>query len=527
MGMQISPVSFFKINNICPTFTSNPTKKSGISDTFEIVDSEAIYQKNLEKIVQKLTSGVVDKTRLDSIVQQYPIEDRELVQEIFCQSAPILTYNGFLNELPKLFEGVSSDTRFITLGSNVVDLIAYNAKRSRSITQCFKIDKLNINDDLKKYGWDIFDHCVVDTISKRKLTQDEIESLCEVDCLKLIDCGNFEVLPNFVDFSISDDLVKKKIDSLLVKIKKEQKKNPDLPTVFVLQDVLSIFAQNYNAIHKARKEHGCFETNYSKINTRCPDYEKIEDYLNLIPSYQLTFYEKMTTDYKAPTIADLYTKKTTEYEKLTVENLDKNLKRLFDNSKEMAQIIASDEFTYYTPEQFVSELRVLMQKFKAELKENKLKFSDCIFVYKNGKSDAFIGYLLEQMGEIKKEQRYEINQDIPDNKILVFVDDIVGSGETAQFRLNFSAKKRYCLSIVSCEQGKECLDDSIKLIYNKDSFNGINSRFKLIKESAINRNGLAEKCNSSEMFYFSCPDNSMLQYNEFASRILNIKFRLE
>ena len=36
----------------------------------------------------------------------------------------------------------------------------------------------------------------------------------------------------------------------------------------------------------------------------------------------------MTTDYKAPTIADLYTKKTTEYEKLTVENFVKLMKLL-------------------------------------------------------------------------------------------------------------------------------------------------------------------------------------------------------
>ena len=158
-----------------------------------------------------------------------------------------------------------------------------------------------------------------------------------------------------------------------------------------------------------------------------------------------------------------------------------------------------------------------------------MQFKDCVFIYNAGKSDGFILSLLEKMGEIKSGQKYKLvsgKKPHLKNKIIVYVDDILASGETTERRFAyFPDNIKYCLHVVSNEIGRVEIDKDINQIYIQNSFNSKNSKFPFVKKQAVLGLEGIQECNSSEIFFFSFSDTSHILYRQFAREVLNLKDR--
>ena len=341
---------------------------------------------------------------------------------------------------------------------------------------------------------------------------------------------------------------KTKIDALLERIKSLKEKNPNLTTKEALDEVINFYLKrNLEKINAIREENTAkwsqekekrnenrkkdvqalaknlgymqmlrlgIDILYppedeeilippiecKRLNSKCENYDEIDNYLSLKP------HCKTTKGSMQEILSYLSTIKEKEAEKITPETLKDNFSKIYDDPKKAAFILASDEFTYYTPKKFINALKDLMKKLENELAKKGQSVNDCVFLYKKAKSDAFIGYLLEEAGLINPQQRIEVSEEIPKNKILVYVDDILGSGETVSYRLiNNLNKKNYCLHVVSCANGRLALKDKVNLIHLQDSFNGLNSKYKAIRENSYDGESFIDSCNSSEIFFFSYP----------------------
>ena len=104
--------------------------------------------------------------------------------------------------------------------------------------------------------------------------------------------------------------------------------------------------------------------------------------------------------------------------------------------------------------------------------------------------------------------------------------EVLGSGETVSYRLiNNLNKKNYCLHVVSCANGRLALKDKVNLIHLQDSFNGLNSKYRAIRENSYDGESFIDSCNSSEIFFFSYPDTCASIYTKFGKYFLGLNER--
>jgi len=557
--MIISPLVQFKVNNLSFKSQTRELKKSSpqIGDTFEIISPEKLHERNIQKIVSKLTDGDITKEYLDNFLQSYDGEDREIAKEILALSAQNLTFNGCMNSMYELFANDINRVIFLKIDSNVSDFLSYIHRRHAHINPSHypHVEKMSLKELNKKDPTDV---CyVTEGIFNRELSDKEIEVLAKVKKLKVLNLGFFEIMPNFIDFAISDEKAKEKIDKILHRVKKIKRNEPNLSTREAIEKSNNYYFELNKAkylkarkklIDKWKQEHEEFvrnelnqideikkargysldiisqeialqrpfdipkELDYVCVDFQCDNYENIDEYLNLF-------------------ISPVYNKKKLkdrEYKKITPENLKQKIGKGFSSPKQTVSLLASNEFTYYTPKKFIIALRELIQKFECELKKDGKSLKNCIFWYNDGKSEAFIGYLLEEMGLISQKQRAKIGNDKASIfKTNVFIDDIVGSGYTANKAARSMMYNQYCLSIVSCDIGRKLLDNSIKKrhLYYQDSFNAQYSKFNEARKFSVRNAGPVDECNSSEIFFFSYPDNCYREYCWFASRVLKLNAR--
>ena len=198
--MHINPVLIQKIPNISPIFGKKTIKGTKAVDKFEIQNPEKLYEKNIQTIMDKLTQDEVNKAYLDNFLLKYSANDKEIVKEIFVAAAPILTFGGILVNGVDLFKKNSSlENYYIQMDTSLCDFISYMQKRhlTDSIGQPI-ISKTNINNIPNKQGV----YYIADGIFNRDLTNKEIETLGDIERLRIVDLCAFETLPNFIDFAI-------------------------------------------------------------------------------------------------------------------------------------------------------------------------------------------------------------------------------------------------------------------------------------------------------------------------------------
>ena len=561
--MQIFPTSVLKPQNTFLNFKAKKFQRKNIQDSFEIKNPEKTYEKRLEKIADKINVDSITKEYLDDFLLKYDETNRELAKEILCLSAPNLSWGGTINSIRELFSKSNYQESFIKIDSGLEDLIGYILRKQIKNSDS-GFDYFNINDFKFKKPKQHEIYAVCDGIFNRDLTNSEIKTLAKIEKLKILNLNYFEILPNFIDFAISDDKAKEKIDKLIIQIKSLKQQNPNLSDKEALNIAVNFYLKrNLEKIEKEREKYvqnwqknedkAFFEREKTReemakkvsifdhfsmgldihiqkevisnkvkcINAKseCDNYENIDNYLNLHP----------TCDYSV-IYRYIPTKDTSkELKKITKDTLKQDFKKAFKNPQKVAQAIASDEFTYYTPKKFITALDSLIQELKINLNKKGLTLNDCIFVYHRNKSDAFIGYLLEQMGLVENKQRKELRSLKRSHKTKVFVDDILGSGLTAKKSLDTNNKNNYFLNVVSCAIGRNA--NNIKnMIYYQDSFNGKDSIFEEIRRCSFkygdDRSDVA-RCNSCEVFFFSFSDTCNTIYEKFSREILGLKDRVE
>ena len=356
---------------------------------------------------------------------------------------------------------------------------------------------------------------LVDELSTDPLTAKQVEELSAAEQIVNIDLGGFERGPNFVDFAISEERVVGKIASLIPVLRERAVSEKSDDVLRAARALLS----------------GPQENNRAML--------VLKDQIDLAKAGNdsQSFLERQDEPIQGQHILSFAQSKFPDEPEL----------------RALALRLLTETYRYLTPKELVVCLRKAVTKLEHYLRSLGKTLEDVLVVpdlnYANG-SNHLLTFFLQQTGIFKPEQfatqmevRRNLQKGLYHNKVLVQVDDLLGSGDQAVSTFNTDPEIRresfaatICLRLFSFESGEKHVATSaysrgVETIAAEEGLLAVNDerhpfaaslspdQMKMLSRLVGHAHKGEGDCLS---FFYMNPDNSPELVRDFANEVLKI-----
>jgi hypothetical protein len=454
----------------------------GRSDT---VTGIPFWDNLINKIHEKFSPRPLRRTELTEIIRSLPEEDQKLALNLLKASSDFSNSVNLREWLGKL--DLDKSTAAYTINPDSAgNFMGYFFKKSTNGYGSFKLN--SIDSLIDAYNKDshslpkeivIFDDC-----SKNQLTAEQRQVLSKIDTVKIVDTGAFERGINLIDMAKGPDSVAKKLKQII----QETRQNKAASSSDAVQNFL-------NAGQKQALQLGA---NIEILNPN-PNFGR-----------EISLFNNV--DATGPTAKPSDSEILNTYNQLVKTKSEKqNIWKFLEDLPKDHRALAADLFLqggqYRSIASQLESATVLHDQVLAKAKSLKINESDIIYVTNAdpGGSSHMTTHLYKEANHVNSKQLASLQQlkkmDAAgqlNNKMVVYLDDISGSGDQARDMLeragnDIPAGKHFVVALLGAfRQGTELANAYLRSMPKDASFiaakqyeglfSGENSFFKALPD---------------------------------------------